>query len=91
LKHKGYKVTERPISIDEIIEASKNGTLQEAFGTGTAVGVAMIDEIDYKGEAVHFPKHNPSGQMILDTVNGVRDGTMEDELGWIVRIDKQLV
>ena len=91
LRHKGYKVTERPISIDEIIEASKNGTLQEGFGTGTAVGVAMIEEIGYKNEVIHFKDHNPSGHMILDTVNGVRSGTMEDELGWMVHIDKQLV
>ena len=31
------------ITIDEIIEAEKNGTLEEAFGTGTAVNIAMIE------------------------------------------------
>jgi branched-chain amino acid aminotransferase len=91
LKHKGYKVFERPISIDEIIEANKNGSLQEAFGTGTAVGVAMIEEIQYKDEIIHFKDDNPSAHMILDIVNGVRSGEMEDELGWIVHVDKQLV
>jgi branched-chain amino acid aminotransferase len=91
LRHKGYKVTERPISIDEIIEASKNGSLQEAFGTGTAVGVAMIEEIGYKDQIIHFKNDNPSGQMVLDTVNGVRTGKMKDELGWMVTIDKQMV
>ena len=45
IRDRGYKVTERPIHIDEIIEASKNGTLEEAFGTGTAVGITMIEEI----------------------------------------------
>ncbi|MGM5468660.1 branched-chain amino acid aminotransferase [Flavobacteriaceae bacterium LMO-SS05] len=88
LRHKGFKVTERPISIDEILEASKNGSLQEGFGTGTAVGVAMIGEIGYKNEIIHFPDSNPSGQMVLDTVNGVRSGTMKDELGWMVTVDK---
>jgi branched-chain amino acid aminotransferase len=91
LRHKGYKVTERAISIDEVIEASKNGTLQEAFGTGTAVGVAMIDEIGYKDQVIHLNDQNPSAQMVLDTVNGVRSGTMEDELGWMVHVDKELV
>lgn len=91
LRHKGYKVTERPISIDEVFEASSNGTLQEAFGTGTAVGVAMIDEIGYKDQVIHLKDHNPSAQMVLDTVNGVRSGTMEDELNWMVHIDKELV
>ena len=91
LRHKGYKVTERRISIDEIIEANKNGTLQEAFGTGTAVGVAMIEEIRYKDKTIHFKDHNPSAHLLLDIVNGVRSGAMEDELGWIMHIKEQLV
>ena len=91
LRHKGYKVTERRISIDEIIEAYKNGTLQEAFGTGTAVGVAMIDEIRYKDVEIHFKDDNPSAHMVWDYVTGVRYGALEDELGWIMHIKEQLV
>lgn len=91
LRHKGYKVTERPITIDEIIEASDNGSLLEAFGTGTAVGVAMIEAIDYNSHTIQFKDDNPSGEMVLDTVNGVRTGVMKDELGWMVTINKDLV
>ena len=91
LRHKGYKVTERRISIDEIIEANNKGTLQEAFGTGTAVGVAMIDEIRYKDVEIHFKDDNPSAHMIWDIVTGVRSGELEDELGWIMHIKEQLV
>ena len=90
LRHKGLKVTERPISIDEIIEASKNGSLQEAFGTGTAVGVAMIEEIGYKNMSIRLSSNNPGAQMILDTVNGVRSGKMEDTLNWMVKIEHNL-
>src|ERR1700748_708489 len=36
LREKGMTVEERPISIDELEEAYKNGQLHEAFGTGTA-------------------------------------------------------
>ena len=75
----------------KLLKPNKNGSLQEAFGTGTAVGVAMIEEIQYKDEIIHFKDDNPSAHMILDIVNGVRSGEMEDELGWIVHIDKQLV
>lgn len=90
LRHRGYKVTERLISIDEIIEASNNGTLQEAFGTGTAVGVAMIAEIGYKDQVIRISPDNPVGQMVLDTVNGVRSGTLKDELNWIVTIENEM-
>ncbi len=86
LQHKGYEVTERPISIDEIIEASKDGTLEEAFGTGTAVGIAMIQEIGYKDEDIHVSNESPVGQMVLETINGVRTGEIPDDLNWMCKI-----
>jgi branched-chain amino acid aminotransferase len=86
LRHKGYEVTERPISIDEIIEASKNGTLEEAFGTGTAVGIALIQEIGYKDNVIHVSNESPVGQMVLETINGVRAGKIPDELRWMIKI-----
>lgn len=86
LRHKGYEVTERIISIDEIIEASKNGTLEEAFGTGTAVGIAMIQEIGYKDNVIHVSNESSVGQMVLETINGVRAGKIPDELRWMIKI-----
>ncbi len=91
LKDKGYKVTERTISIDEIIEASKNGTLEEAFGTGTAVGIAMIQDIGYKDSEIYVSDENPVGQMVLDTINGIRSGKREDKYNWMVKIEGELV
>lgn len=86
LRHKGYEVTERTISIDEIIEASKNGTLEEAFGTGTAVGIAMIQEIGYKDNVIHVSNESSVGQMVLETIDGVRAGKIPDELRWMIKI-----
>lgn len=86
LRYKGYEVTERPISIDEINEASKDGTLEEAFGTGTAVGIAMIQEIGYKGKDIHVSNESPVGQMVLETINGVRTGEIPDDLNWMCKI-----
>ena len=86
LRDKGYKVTERLVSMDEIIEASNNGTLQEAFGCGTAVGVAMIEEIGYKDQTIHISKDNPIGNMVMETIVGLRAATIEDKYGWIVSV-----
>jgi branched-chain amino acid aminotransferase len=86
LRHKGYEVIERPISIDEIIEASKDSTLEEAFGTGTAVGIAMIQEIGYKCKDIHVSDESPVGQMVLETINGVRAGEIPDDLNWMCKI-----
>ena len=44
----GYKMEERPISIDEIMNAYKSGSLKEVFGTGTAATISMIKELKYK-------------------------------------------
>jgi len=87
LRHRGYKVTERPIHINEIIEASNNGSLEEAFGTGTAVGITMIEEIGYKDSTIEVSDAFPVAQMLLDTLNGVRSGLMEDELNWMLKIE----
>jgi branched-chain amino acid aminotransferase len=86
LRHKGYEVTERPISIDEVNEASKDGTLEEAFGTGTAVGIAMIQDIGYKDEDIHVSNESPVGQVVLETINGVRTGEIPDDLNWMCKI-----
>lgn len=91
LKHKCYKVTERPISIDEIIVASQNGTLEEAFGTGTAVGIAMIEEIKFKDKSIHLNENNPVSHMVLDTLNGIRSGHIEDKFNWMIKIEGELV
>ena len=84
LRNKGFEVTERPVKISEIIEASNNGTLEEAFGTGTAVGIAMIEEIGYKEIAIKLPIENPVSQDINSTLNAIKTQKMEDKFGWIV-------
>ena len=73
-------------SIDEIIEASKDSTLEEAFGTGTAVGVAMIQEIGYQSHTIHISDKNPVGQMVLETLNGVRTGKIPDSFNWMCSV-----
>jgi branched-chain amino acid aminotransferase len=84
LRSKGFEVTERPISITEIIEAYHNGTLEEAFGTGTAVGIAMIEEIGNNDLAIVFPSENPVSVMVNDTLNAIKVQDIKDEFGWIV-------
>ena len=48
LKKEGYKVSERLLSVDELAAAMKNGTLEEAWGCGTAAVVSPIGELCYK-------------------------------------------
>ncbi len=91
LRDKGFEVAERPITIDEIKEASENGTLEEAFGTGTAVGIAYIQEIGMNDETIHVSDESPVGLDINDTLNDIKTGKIEDTFNWMVKVEKVLV
>ncbi|MGH1383579.1 branched-chain amino acid aminotransferase [Kordia sp.] len=88
LEDNGYEVEQRPIKLSEIKEAAANGTLQEAFGTGTAVGIAMIQAIGYKDQEIYVSDESPVGQLVMDTINGVRAGKLEDKHNWMVAVSE---
>ncbi len=91
LKDKGYDVIERAISIDEIKQASLDGTLEEAFGTGTAVGIAYIQEIGIEDETIHVSNESPVGHEMNDTLNAIKTGQLEDTFGWMTKVEKEVV
>ncbi len=80
----GMKVEERRVTVEEVITAAKSGTLQEAFGAGTAATIAHISEIGYEGEIYILP--NPAlrafSNKALKALNGIRYGLIPDTLGW---------
>ena len=86
LKDKGYSVEERPITMTEIKEASANGTLEESFGVGTAVGIAMVEEIGNMDFTIKLPKENPVSEDVKDTLNKIKSQSLEDKFGWIVPV-----
>ncbi|MEO1031113.1 MAG: branched-chain amino acid aminotransferase [Bacteroidota bacterium] len=90
LKDKGFKVTERLITLAEIREASLNGTLEEAFGAGTAVGIAYIQDIGLEGETIHVSDESPVGLHVNDTLNAIKTGRLEDKFGWMLKTRKEL-
>lgn len=90
LRYKGFDVVERPITIDEIEEASNNGTLEEAFGTGTAVGIAYIQEIGMNDKTIHVSDESPVGLDINDTLNAIKTGKIDDPFNWMITIENQL-
>ncbi|HYK77151.1 MAG TPA: branched-chain amino acid aminotransferase [Daejeonella sp.] len=80
----GIKIEERRVKVAEVIEAVQNGTLQEAFGAGTAATIAPIAEIGYQGQVYSLP--DPASRVFsnkaLEALNGIRYGTTPDEFGW---------
>ena len=89
LRSEGYKVSERLISVDELAEAMENGTLEEAWGTGTAAVVSPIGELCYKDKkyTVNGGKIGTATQHLYDTLTGIQWGKIEDKFGWTLPID----
>jgi branched-chain amino acid aminotransferase len=84
----GLKVSERKISIHEILDAAKNGQLREAFGTGTAAVISPVGQITYKGQD-HIVAGGKMGEISLKLYNeliGIQYGLKEDVHGWRVKI-----
>src|SRR5436309_9170861 len=84
----GLRVSERPISIDEVVEAAHKGTLEEVWGTGTAAVVSPVGELSYKGEriVVNGGGIGPLTQKLYDTIVGIQYGTAPDTRGWTVPV-----
>ena len=88
LREKGFKVSERLLSIDELEDAAKNGTLEEAWGTGTAAVVSPIGWLSYKGDEFEISngKIGEVTQMLYDELTGIQWGKLPDTRGWIHKV-----
>lgn len=89
LKSKGMKVSERLLSVDELIGAAKDGNLVEAWGCGTAAVVSPISHLAYKGEVYEIgnSKIGTLTKELYDILTGIQWGKAEDTFGWIHPID----
>lgn len=88
LRDWGYNVTEKLISVDDLIKASENGALEEAFGTGTAAVISPIGHLYYDGKD-HTISNNEIGdltQRLYNELTGIQWGKIEDKRNWCVRV-----
>jgi len=84
----GYPVKERRISIDEILAAGKDGTLQEGFGTGTAAAISPVGEFCYREERIQI-NGGVAGALskrLYDELQAIQFGEREDLHKWRVRV-----
>lgn len=81
----GVGVSERRLSIDEIIEAQAKGKLSEAFGIGTAAVVSPVGALSYKGNefVVGDGEMGKLTKMFYDTLTDIQYGRKEDKHGWV--------
>lgn len=88
-RHWGLQVNERMVSIDEVLERARDGTLVEAFGTGTAAVISPVGSFSYREEAVTVKggKTGELSQRLYDYLTKLQRGELDDPFGWVERID----
>jgi branched-chain amino acid aminotransferase len=84
----GLRVAERPITIDEVAAAARQGTLEEVWGTGTAAVISPVGELAYKGErlVINQGRIGTLTQKLYDAIVGIQYGTAPDTHGWTVPV-----
>lgn len=88
LSSRGYKVEERRISVDEVVEAHRSGKLDEVFGTGTAAVISPVGILHYKGEDLII-NNNEMGKIssyAYDNITGIQNGRLSDEFHWVEKV-----
>jgi branched-chain amino acid aminotransferase len=86
-KHLGIAVEVRPVLVSEIVEASKNGSLQEIFGAGTAAVINPIVGFSYNDVYYELPKlENSVANNLKEKLTNIQHKIDEDPFGWTVKI-----
>ena len=85
----GYKVSERLISVDELMDAIDKGLLEEAWGTGTAAVVSPIGKLMYNDveHVINDGKIGSVTQQLYDILTSIQWGKIEDTHDWICEIN----
>ncbi len=88
LRKYGYRISERRISMDEIVDAFNKGLLKESFGSGTAAVISPVGLITYRGKdmVINDGKMGEITSFLYDKITGIQSERYEDEFGWVTEI-----
>jgi branched-chain amino acid aminotransferase len=84
----GIPVEERKASVAEVIEGIKNGSVQEAFGVGTAATIAHIKTIGYEGTLYELPdvESRQFSNRVYNELEDIKRGRKADTHGWVMTV-----
>ena len=86
-KDQGIDVEVRRITIDEIKDASRNSSLKEIFGTGTAAVVSEISEFEHKDELFILPEIEDSyAKKLKKSLVNIQTNKAEDPHNWRYKV-----
>ena len=87
-RHWGIKVSERRISLDEVLGAIERKTMKEVFGTGTAAVISPVGKLAYgeKTSLINSGRVGPIAQKLYDYIIGIQYGKVKDPFGWVEKV-----
>ncbi|MCL2366716.1 MAG: branched-chain amino acid aminotransferase [Oscillospiraceae bacterium] len=80
----GIKISERRLRIEDVVQASKDGSLKEIFATGTAAVISPVGKLQYRGAQITIGDGGIGAltQKLYDTLYGLQTGSVPDDMGW---------
>lgn len=86
-KAEGIPVEVRKITVSEVVEAAKNGSLKEMFGAGTAAVVSPISGFGYQGVDYDLPELTETyADKLKKIITDIQTNKSEDPFGWRVKL-----
>lgn len=84
IRDMGVIVEERPVTVEELKEAFRNGEIQELFITGTAATLVNIEAFGHNGDYFDVLQNgNCSLSMaVKKTLDDIRYGEIQDKFNW---------
>lgn len=87
-RHWGLPVEERKVSVEELVQAAADGTLEECWGSGTAAVISPVGHLRYEDHVfeINGGQIGEVSQKLYDTVTGIQLGEEEDIFNWTVEV-----
>lgn len=86
-KKEGINVEVRKITVTEVVEAAKNGSLKEMFGAGTAAVISPIAGFGYKDADYELPKLDDTyASFLKKSITDIQTNKAEDTFGWRYKV-----
>lgn len=84
----GLSVIQRRISIEEVMDAARGGSLTEVFGSGTAAVISPVGKLHYQGVVVTINDGavGEFSKRLYDEITGIQYGKIPDRFGWNLQV-----
>lgn len=78
----------RKISVLEVVEAAKKGSLREMFGAGTAAVISPISGFGYKDQDFELPElEDTYASFLKKKITDIQTNKAEDPYGWRYKVE----